>query len=259
MVVQRLVTQGVPAGWLKWQRHTTTILAHGRYLPDRSSDFDWNRLFEPDPSAVERIASGRGTARFIRIGEQQGVLRHYRRGGWIGRWIEECYLWSGLERSRPLQELRLTAKLEEAGLPVAPVVAVRVQRSGLCYRGDLLTVALTESEPLLDRLHHTPLTAEEWMAIGATLARFHRYGLDHADLNGRNILLAPTLTATAGIWLIDFDRCRHRRPAPAWQQANLQRLYRSLQKEQRLRPPLSAWNSRAWQALQAGYAATEAA
>ena len=58
------------------------------------------------------------------------------------------------------------------------------------------------------------------------VARFHREGLDHADLNAHNVLFDP---AGKG-WMIDFDRCRMHIPATAWRERNLQRLLRSLYK-----------------------------
>lgn len=61
--------------------------------------------------------------------------------------------------------------------------------------------------------------------VGALVARFHRAGIWHADLNAHNVLVTPD-----GLYLIDFDRGRLRTPATAWQQANLQRLRRSLLK-----------------------------
>ena len=64
-----------------------------------------------------------------------------------------------------------------------------------------------------------------WEATGRLLARFHRAGLDHADLNANNILL----DARQG-WLIDFDKGSIRIPATAWRERNLARLQRSLVK-----------------------------
>src|SRR5690606_39607229 len=58
------------------------------------------------------------------------------------------------------------------------------------------------------------------------VARFHREGLDHVDLNAHNILFDE---AGKG-WMIDFDRCRMHIPATAWRERNLARLQRSLRK-----------------------------
>jgi 3-deoxy-D-manno-octulosonic acid kinase len=57
------------------------------------------------------------------------------------------------------------------------------------------------------------------------IKRFHQAGLDHVDLNARNILVDPH----GKPWLIDLDRCRLR-AAGKWQEANLSRLARSIQK-----------------------------
>jgi 3-deoxy-D-manno-octulosonic acid kinase len=57
------------------------------------------------------------------------------------------------------------------------------------------------------------------------IKRFHQAGLDHVDLNARNILIDPHDKP----WLIDLDRCRLRSPGK-WQKENLARLQRSLMK-----------------------------
>lgn len=67
----------------------------------------------------------------------------------------------------------------------------------------------------------------------------------HADLNAWNILL----DAHADVWLIDFDRGRLRPPAVSWQQANLARLRRSLEK-------LGMFDARDWERLRRAYGAT---
>ena len=65
-----------------------------------------------------------------------------------------------------------------------------------------------------------------WEETGRLIARFHREGLEHADLNAHNILF----DGNGRGWLIDFDRGRLRIPATGWRRGNLQRLHRSLMK-----------------------------
>jgi len=65
-----------------------------------------------------------------------------------------------------------------------------------------------------------------WEETGRLIARFHRAGLDHADLNAHNILF----DGNGHGWLIDFDRGVLRIPATGWREANLARLQRSLHK-----------------------------
>ena len=66
-----------------------------------------------------------------------------------------------------------------------------------------------------------------WEAVGQLVARFHRAGLEHADLNAHNLLF----DGQGRGWMIDFDRSRLRIPASGWREANLLRLQRSLRKQ----------------------------
>ena len=58
------------------------------------------------------------------------------------------------------------------------------------------------------------------------IARIHRAGLDHADLNAHNLLFEDSGRG----WVIDLDRSQLRIPATPWREANLARLQRSLLK-----------------------------
>lgn len=178
--------------------------------------------------AVVGQAPGRGTSLFvdaarIAVADEQWVLRDYRRGGMAARLSEARYVWTGLERSRAFREMRLTATLFARGLPVPRPVAAQVTRHGVTYAAALLTVRLAGARALADCLEdNDPALLER---VGATIRRFHSAGLDHVDLNVRNLLITPDET----VWLIDLDRCRLRRPG-GWQNANLERLQRSLAK-----------------------------
>jgi 3-deoxy-D-manno-octulosonic acid kinase len=169
-------------------------------------------------------AQGRGETAFVGDGSYEYVLRHYRRGGLPGRLVRDRYLWVGLERTRAWREWRLTAELYRLGLPVPRPVAARVEREGLLYSADLVTVRIPEARSLAQVLHDGPLPEAQWQAIGACIRRFHAAGVDHADLNAHNILLAGE-----EVFLIDFDRGRLRAPG-RWQRHNLARLLRSLRK-----------------------------
>ena len=75
----------------------------------------------------------------------------------------------------------------------------------------------------------TPLFALPVRSVeeaGRLIARFHREGLDHADLNAHNLLF----DGNGRGWMIDFDRGRLRIPATGWREGNLRRLLRSLHK-----------------------------
>lgn len=174
--------------------------------------------------AVVGAAPGRGTSLFVQAShDEQWVLRHYRRGGLVARLSATRYLWTGLERTRAFRELRLTARLHDLGLPVPRPVGACVWRHGPSYEAALITVRLPGARPLAECLSSSePALLER---VGATIARFHAAGLDHVDLNARNLLVDDH----ARVWLIDLDRCRLRKPG-RWQAANLDRLARSLAK-----------------------------
>jgi 3-deoxy-D-manno-octulosonic acid kinase len=171
-------------------------------------------------------APGRGSSLFLQATPtEQWVLRPYRRGGMVAKLSEKRYLWTGAERSRVFRELRLTAALFEQGLPVPRPVAGIVTCYGLTYEAALMTVRIDGAKALADLLVNNQADGALLQRVGAMIKRFHQAGLDHVDLNARNILVDPH----GKPWLIDLDRCRLR-AAGKWQEANLSRLARSIQK-----------------------------
>ena len=179
-----------------------------------------------DQHLVVGEAPGRGSALFVQATpDQQWVLRPYRRGGLAAKLSEQRYLWLGAERTRAFQELRLTATLYEQGLPVPAPIACCVTRHAVTYEAALLTVRIPGARALASLLEAGTADDALLRRVGAMIRRFHQVGLDHVDLNARNILI--DLDATP--WLIDLDRCRLRKPGK-WKAANLARLCRSVAK-----------------------------
>ena len=209
------------------------------------------RWFEPTwweaQGRAKATDTGRGTTWFVGAPGVEWVLRHYRRGGAVARWVADRYLWLGLERTRPFAEFRLTQRAHALGLPVPRAVAARVLRSGLTYSGDLITERLPGA-PCSSLVAQRALDAAGWRAAGACVARCHRAGLDHADLNLHNLLLDRNGAAR----VIDLDRAVLRAPG-GWARGNLARLRRSLDK---LTPDWTAADrDAAWREFLAGYAA----
>lgn len=172
-------------------------------------------------------APGRGTSCFLEGPEQQLVLRHYHRGGLVGRLFKDTYCWLGLGRTRAWQEMYLLAELWRLGLPVPAPVAARVVVSGFWYRADLITARIPDVVPLADVIADLPVVALQ--QVGRTILRFHQAGLYHVDLNPRNIVVNPI---TEEVFLLDFDRCRlFAKPLdPLRARANLNRLHRAFVK-----------------------------
>ena len=210
-------------------------------------------LFDPEHwrarDALAGRGSGRGAVYYVTAGAAQWVLRRYRRGGVVGRWIEETFVYLGASRTRSFHELRLLATLHARGFPVPRPVAGRYQRRGPAYTCDLITERIA-AQPLSSWLAEGPLAESRWRAIGRMVGCFHAAGVWHADLTAHNILLDDAGTP----YLLDFDRGRLRAPG-RWRERNLARLQRSLRK---ISPRLAAgsYAEREWQWLLAGYAAT---
>jgi 3-deoxy-D-manno-octulosonic acid kinase len=206
-------------------------------------------LFDPQywsaRGELAAVSGGRGSAWFV----GGWVLRHYRRGGWAARISLDRYVWQGEDRVRAFVEWRLLQYLSERGLSVPKPVAARYQRTGVTYRCDLITERIVDAQSLSAALASAPVPENTWRAVGAAIARFHRHGVDHADLNAHNILL----DGNHGVTLIDFDRGRLRAPG-AWAARNLQRLRRSLEKISRSLPA-GRFTPAEWRQVSAGYQA----
>lgn len=170
-------------------------------------------------------APGRGASLFLDAGTEEWVLRTYFRGGLIARLSEQRYVWTGLQQTRAFREFHLTAGLHAQGLPVPRPVAAGVTRHGLTYQAALITVRIPGTRALAELLVSGEADDDLLQRVGRTVRRFHDAGLDHVDLNARNLLVDPQ----GKVWLIDLDRCRLH-PKGAWQAGNLARLERSLAK-----------------------------
>jgi 3-deoxy-D-manno-octulosonic acid kinase len=198
--------------------------------------------------ALAAAPGGRGSTWFIRAGDREWVLRHYLRGGFAARLVRDRYWWVGEERVRAFAEYRLLEALLERGLPVPRPVAAGYSRRGPTYRCDLITERIPDAEPMSMALARGPLPEAQWRAVGATVARLHRAGVDHADLNAHNILIDDR----GRVSVIDFDRGRLRAPGP-WSARNLERLHRSLAKLSRGWPS-GRFDAERWRWLVTAYA-----
>jgi 3-deoxy-D-manno-octulosonic acid kinase len=212
-------------------------------------------LFDPESwrarGALAGTGGGRGAVHYLCVDSGQWVLRRYRRGGIIGRWIDDSFIYFGADRTRSYREITLLAGLHALGLPVPRPVAARYHRNGVRYTADLITERIA-AEPLSAWLGRGPVAEPTWRGIGDMIARFHRAGVWHADLTAHNILLEER-----GVpWLLDFDRGRIRAPG-AWRERNLARLLRSLRK---IRADVTEadYPEPQWRWLLAGYAASAA-
>lgn len=197
---------------------------------DTLSDHIEESLFDfarwRDAPTAPGYSGGRGKTLFIEHGGRPCVLRHYHRGGFIGRFLNDQFLFTGESQSRPFLEWRLLDRLCGSHLPVPRPVAARLRRRGLIYSADLITLRIPDVVPLSTRLRERPMAEPVWRRIGETLARFHRVGVYHADLTAHNL----QIDHEDNIFLLDFDRGRIMTGRGDWAARNLHRLHRSLRK-----------------------------
>ncbi len=201
------------------------ILFDNKVIPTLGPEM-FSRQHWWDRDLAERAAAGRGTVLFVGETNRNWALRHYHRGGWVGRVLTDHFLWTGEQKTRSFKEWRLLKRLHAEGLPVPRPVAAHYHRTGLGYTADLITERIPNALPLSVHLSGDGVSLEVWHDIGATVRRFHDAGVWHADLNAHNILLDDSHK----MYLLDFDRGEIRAESGSWRQNNLDRLERSLNK-----------------------------
>ena len=173
---------------------------------------------------------GRGSAWFVPTPAGDAVLKHYLRGGLLAKFVHENYFYRGAAHSRGLKEFALLQKLSTLGLPVPKPLAAFCQRGLFSYRAALVTERLQNVYSLVSAVQKSNAP---WQALGETLARFHKAGAHHSDLNANNILL----NQQDEVFIIDWDKCALETAPGAWCEKVLARLQRSLLKECKLADP----------------------
>lgn len=203
-----------------------------------------DKLFE-ECDGTQPPLGGRGAAWFAEFAGIEAVVRSYRRGGLPARFSRDQFLFAGLARTRPWREWCLTSQLFALGLPVPRPLAAGVKRGAMTYRAGIATARLPGASTLAQMIRLGAVV--EWDSLAQTVAAFHRAGVDHVDLNANNVLWSGDR------WhLIDFDGCRLRSLAPAWQQRNCARLQRSLRS-------LELYDAGAWSRFVEAYTDSTAA
>jgi 3-deoxy-D-manno-octulosonic acid kinase len=206
-------------------------------------------------NAITGSAQGRGTTWFVAHTDESSkhtkhwVLRHYYRGGLIGKIINDSYWFTSQKNTRAAREFALLDYMQTLALPAPKPVACRVIRHGFFYCADLLSSRIEHAQDLVALLSKQTLSPALWKKIGITIKRFHDNNIYHHDLNAHNILIDKS----DNVFLIDFDQGEVRKNNQAsWQQANMARLQRSFLKELNKLPTFH-WQHDNWQLLLEGY------
>ena len=194
----------------------------------------------------ELHSAGRGNTFFVGNVPRQFVLRHFHRGGLMGKFNRDRYFWTGEEETRSFAEWRMLAKMAEFDLRVPRPAAARYIHHGTFYTADIITVRIPEVRSL-SQVITSPQDLKFWQKLGVAIRHFHEVGVYHADMNAYNL----QIDADGELWMLDFDRGELRQPG-SWQQQTLNRLHRSLEKIRRLDPQIH-FRRLQWEALLEAY------
>ena len=227
----------------------SVLLFEDDLLADVSVDM-FSADFWQQQHKVTGQAFGRGVTTFFQQKGREYVLRHYRRGGLVGKVLHDQYVFTGVERTRAWQEMHLLKRMHQWGLPVPKAAAAHICRSGLIYTADIILEKIPLAQDVFSLLEKQPLSPAAWTTIGAVIKQMHDKQVFHHDLNIHNIMQ----DVQGKIWLIDFDKC-YIRKGEQWKNENLQRLLRSLRKE-RSKNALFCWQEDHWQWCLSGYQGT---
>ena len=202
---------------------------------DRELAQDLIRLHLADPGARRRLFAraprrGRGAApsASVRPG-LDAVLRRYRHGGMLAPLLGSLYLGPG----RALDELRISVEAHRAGAPVPRALCLVLwpRWGGLFWSALIGTREEPRARDLLEALSGAGRRDAVRLAgrTGEALRRLHDAGVDHPDLQLRNVLLADDGSGERVV-VIDLDRARYHPGGgvpPRRRAANLGRLARS--------------------------------
>lgn len=179
-----------------------TIDADGiRYNP-RFTTEPKPALFDPENVNLQAQAvtqGGRNAAWFIKHNGQQAILRHYRRGGLIAKFVRRYYFWMGAKRTRSWAEFAVLLHLRNRQVAVPVPLAALWERVFLGYKAAIIVERIPEALPIAHQLEKTNASA-----VAFVVKKMHDAGVWHADLNVFNILI----DAQQQIHLIDFDKAK---------------------------------------------------
>ena len=193
-----------------------------------------------DGAVQQSDLHGRQALFEYRLGERSVVVRRFNHGG-LFRWATGKRF---RDPARQFRELIVSEALRAAGFLTPKVVGARARlASGGGWYLELLTERVKGVDDLgvvLERARRAELSFAErrgvTRALARLLARLHSFGLAHADLQPRNLLVPIDNLAddSLRLWVIDLDRSKLRESLSEEQRlSNMRRLFRSVERRSR--------------------------
>ncbi|MBD1576847.1 3-deoxy-D-manno-octulosonic acid kinase [Vibrio sp. S11_S32] len=224
---------------------------YDEFLISESVAYSLDPCYWQENDKIIGSAQGRGTTWFVQTPKLAGALRHYHRGGLLGRIVRDHYWFIGWNKTRSYQEFIVLEHLLNNGVHVPKPIAARATKKYLCYQADILTEKIPNAQDMISILKKGPLSSEIYIKMGEEIRKMHAANVNHTDLNIHNILIDDG----GKVWIIDFDKCHIESSSTSnrtWPLSNMERLFRSFNKE--LDKHQIYWNKEQdWSALQAGY------
>ena len=180
---------------------------------DRAVSGDLVRLRLAEPRTRRRLFAraplrGRGSAPTVPVRSGLDmVLRRYRHGGLLARLLGSLYLGP----RRALDELRVSAEAELAGAPVPHVLCLVLwPQWGPLWSALIGTREEPRGRDLLECAQAAATGEFRRLAerVGEAVRRLHDAGVDHPDLQLRNILVVDE-EPEPRVVVIDLDRARY--------------------------------------------------
>ena len=188
------------------------------------------------------------------------LLRRFTHGGLLRRWTGRRFR----DPARPFRELILSDALRSLGIPTPRVAAAAARPLGFGWELEIVTTGVEDTldlGALLGLARRGELARgvlrRALVALGDLVARLHRVGCEHADLQPNNVLVGRAALAGAQprLWILDLDRSRLAPPlSDGERHRNLERLYRSVARREALHGPLLTRGD--YRSFFAGYART---
>lgn len=182
-------------------------------------------IADPPALVARSPASQRGRAALgaVELPDGRALVRPLTRGGLLGKVVQR----RSLDAERPLRELLVSVGAAQRGARVLEVLATVTKPVGVGYEHAVVTREVPGARDLLAVLRQERGDARRRALheAGEGIRLLHEAGVDHVDLNVKNVLF----DAEGRALVIDLDRCVLGEAPASWavRSNNLARLLRS--------------------------------